>query len=270
MEYVDGPTLRQVLDKHPRGLADETVRAISQGLFEAMDFAHQSGVIHRDIKPCNILLDHPLQNVAHVQPQQVKVADFGLGLVGGLTTASLLNSGSLKTEDGGNISGTLVYMSPEQREGRELDGRSDIYSCGIVLFELLTGERPQGSELPSQVRSGVPRFLDEIFQRCYCRLEKRFTGAREVLESLKTGVTPAQAISVPPTARFTRPLPSDVCPRCGHQPHDEDQFCINCGAQLVDPVPRCPTCESFIDPTDQFCIRCGQELLVYSRTKGPA
>ena len=89
------------------------------------------------------------------------------------------------TEEGRSIAGTMAYMAPEQREGREMDARADLYAAGIVLFEMLTGERPQGNDLPSHARPEVPGVLDELFQRCYTRVDRRFQSADDVLAMLK-------------------------------------------------------------------------------------
>jgi serine/threonine protein kinase len=190
----------------------------------------------------------------------VKVTDFGLGQVGGNTTKSIMQSGSLRTEDGKSISGTLAYMAPEQREGGDVDQRSDLYACGIVLFEMLTGDRPQGGELPGSLRSGVPAFLDQVYQRSYARRERRFGSAVEMLNSLE-----ARGRKHPPVeweqagnAMISR------CPGCRGEVRRGDQFCIACGRQLVSSVPRCNTCQAFVHANDRFCIFCGHDLRILS------
>jgi serine/threonine protein kinase len=95
---------------------------VAASVAEALDYAHQQGVIHRDIKPANIIL---LEN------DQVKVADFGI--------ARFVSSSTTQT---GIIFGTPNYMSPEQVAGEKVDGRSDLFSLGVVLFELLSGDKP--------------------------------------------------------------------------------------------------------------------------------
>ena len=253
MEYVDGPSLRQALEANPQGLPIPAVVEIMRGLLAALDVAHKAGLIHRDVKPANILLQHPLESIAAVTREAVKVTDFGLGHVGGMTTASIMQSGSVLTDTGRSISGTLAYMSPEQKEGR-VDARSDLYACGIVLFETLTGERPSGTEMPGTVRDDLPRYLDEVFQGSYTRLDRRYPSAVAMLESLAPPGRVVHPPPVPPAAG------GPTCPQCRAAVHPGDQFCIHCGRQLVAVVPRCPSCHAFVNSQDRFCIFCGTQL----------
>jgi serine/threonine-protein kinase len=253
MEYVAGPSLRQALEANPRGMPIPAVAEIMRGLLAALDVAHQAGLIHRDVKPANILLHHPLESIAEVSREAVKVTDFGLGHVGGMTTASIMQSASMLTAGGKSVSGTLAYMSPEQKEG-EVDARSDLYSCGIVLFEMLTGERPSGTELPGSVRSDVPKHLDEVFQRSYTRLDRRYPSATAMLEALAPTGGAATPPPIPPT------VVGGACPSCRGAVQTGDQFCIHCGHQLVAAVPRCPSCHAFVNCQDRFCIFCGTKL----------
>lgn len=260
MEYVNGPSLRQVLEKHPQGLPAPVVIRMLRGVLTALSFAHDAGVIHRDVKPANILLNIPLDEIAEVSSENVKVTDFGLGRAGGVTTASIMQSGSMLTKEGKDVAGTLAYMSPEQKEGGPADGRSDIYSCGVVLYELLTGERPQGSDMPSQSRGDVPKYLDDVFARCYTRLDRRFASAALALDALNHESAPPPPPRSVPTE--DSPAPGGVlqCPSCHKTIHRDDQYCIYCGKQLVEVVPRCPSCRGFVHHTDKYCIFCGAEI----------
>jgi tRNA A-37 threonylcarbamoyl transferase component Bud32 len=122
MEYLEGPTLAQVIGTQSPMSLERVVNITSQ-ISDALDHAHQQGVVHRDIKPSNIFL---LDN------DQVKVADFGL--------AKLASASDLTRM--GDMRGTLGYASPEQLRGQEIDARTDIFSLGIVIYEMLTGKKP--------------------------------------------------------------------------------------------------------------------------------
>jgi serine/threonine-protein kinase len=264
MEYVEGPSLRAAIDTYKREFPIDAAVEIMRGVLQALAAAHAAGLVHRDVKPANLLLNHPLEQLPSITERAVRVTDFGLGRIGGLTTQSIMQSGSLKTEDGRSIAGTLAYMSPEQKDGRELDACSDLYACGIVLFEILTGERPQGSDLPSALRPDVPRFLDEVFQRAYTRRERRYGSAEEMLAALLlTAKTPTETSAVS-SPRWAAPSGGLRCPDCDGTVHRDDQFCIRCGRQLVASVPRCPNheCQAFVHPTDRYCIFCGTSLQV--------
>ena len=121
MEYVEGSGLREYLNK-PVTFDFAQLVALMDQLLNALEFAHSRGVVHRDIKPSNLIVTH--QGV-------LKIADFGIARVDrtDLTTVGMLI-------------GTPLYMSPEQCRGLDIDGRSDLFSAGVVLYELLTGEKP--------------------------------------------------------------------------------------------------------------------------------
>ena len=259
MEFVVGPTLREVIDAHPNGLPRPAVVNILRGVLSALSFAHAVSLVHRDLKPANILLCTADQDISGIQPDQVKVTDFGLGTVGGMTTASIMQSAT-RADGSERFSGTVAYMSPEQRDGQQVDQRSDLYACGILLFEMLTGIRPQGNDLPSHIRPGADRDLDDIFRRCYTRLDNRYHCADQMLTAL--GKDGARRVAEPASSipRFGSPSGEQLCRNCGSRVSDVDQFCIHCGQQLVDYVPRCPACQSFVYREDHFCIECGANL----------
>lgn len=136
MELVEGESLGRLIEQQgtlPEATAAEIIRQVCA----AMDEAHRQGVVHRDIKPDNILVRMTPDDI------HVKVLDFGIAAVRDITASSLTRTGS--------IVGTPYYMSPEQCQGEELDGRSDIYGLGIVLFEMLTGFLPFNSPTPTAV-----------------------------------------------------------------------------------------------------------------------
>ncbi len=267
MEYVDGPALRKVIDDHPQGMPLDVAVRIFTGILTGLKAAHDGGLVHRDVKPANILLRMPHGDLAQVEEGDVKLTDFGLGRATSVTTNSLLQSGSLVTDEGRSIAGTLVYMSPEQRGGEQIDGRSDLYSCAVVLFEMLTGQRPAGSDLPSMIRPDVPPYLDELFRGSYTRLERRFASADAMLAALRADrgarrVVARAAHAAPPTPvkpRVPGGIPL-VCTACGQGVRPDDNFCIHCGQQQVETVPRCPSCRAFANRADRFCIFCGARL----------
>ena len=133
MEYVDGLTLRSVLDAG----ALEPARAlrILKGIVTALDAAHSTGIVHRDVKPENVMLVE-----RDGQPDFVKVLDFGIAKTDGLGCGG--PGGSTALTKAGAIIGTLEYMAPEQALGQPVDARSDLYSAGVILFEMLTGQCP--------------------------------------------------------------------------------------------------------------------------------
>jgi tRNA A-37 threonylcarbamoyl transferase component Bud32 len=122
-EFVEGTDLAQRLDAGPRLSLRQALRAVRQAA-EALDFAHGLGIVHRDIKPSNILLD---------LAGRVKVADFGIAKMAGQSTELTM---------AGSVMGSPQYLSPEQIRGEDLDGRSDIFSLGVVFYEILSGKRP--------------------------------------------------------------------------------------------------------------------------------
>src|SRR5713101_2263318 len=131
MEYVPGQTLRELLRSYGRLASTEAAR-IAAEIADALSFAHRNGVIHRDVKPGNVLI---------TSEGQVKVADFGIARA---------ESGDGLTQTGA-IMGTATYFSPEQAQGLALDGRSDVYALGVVLYEMVTGVAPFIADSPVSV-----------------------------------------------------------------------------------------------------------------------
>jgi eukaryotic-like serine/threonine-protein kinase len=155
MEYVDGPSLREV-SKSPMLDISGALRIIME-ICRAIDYAHNRGVIHRDLKPENILFDEQAGGIP-------KVTDFGLA-----TFFEHTNHTKRFDVTQTHVSmGTLSYMAPEQRvDAKNADHRADIYSLGVLLYELLVGEVPVGNfDPPSQKRPGVDKRIDGIVSRC--------------------------------------------------------------------------------------------------------
>ncbi len=186
-EFVEGVILRERLTAaSPRGLdAKETVSIITQVL-QALDAAHRAGIIHRDIKPENIIVRGD---------GLVKVLDFGIAKLQASQPASV---GHLTTRTGVVI-GTAAYMSPEQARGQKVDHRTDIFSVGIVLYEMLCGRKPFEGDTWSDVMAAVlvkdpppidaavaPLALKEIVERCLEKdPDKRFQSASDLTFALR-------------------------------------------------------------------------------------
>jgi tRNA A-37 threonylcarbamoyl transferase component Bud32 len=154
MELLDGEPLDEAL-KDQAGLPVEDVLAIGVQLAEALAYAHAQGVVHRDIKPSNIIINR--------QTRAAKILDFGIARFA--ESANVENDESLKTQIG-QVMGTPRYMSPEQVLGEEIDGRSDLFSVGVVLYELITGQRAfngaNAATLALQIVQSDPRPIPEL------------------------------------------------------------------------------------------------------------
>lgn len=278
MQLVRGPSLREAIENNADGLPLDIAITILRGILSGIAAAHAAGVLHRDLKPGNVLLDLAERPLPALLADDVKVTDFGLGISDADTLRSIVQSASLDREN--KLVGTLAYMAPELRDGgARHDARSDLYAIGVMLFELLTGERPAGAELPSTVRADVPAALDEIFRHLYARQDRRFESAEAVLAELDAALRPAaDAGSLPPIPERARPVrqervcggvvtppPAPIvrgpdCPKCGAATGSGDQFCTQCSAQLASAVRRCLSCNGFPAPEDQYCIFCGAAL----------
>ncbi len=162
MEHVAGPSLKQVLDQHEQ-LEPGTVAALGEQVAAALGEAHRHGLVHRDVKPANILI---------AADGTVKVTDFGIAKALSSTDATLTTPGT--------VVGTAAYVAPEQLEEGEIDARADIYALGVLLHETLTGRPAFSGDTPTataamrlshdllpprQLRADVPRALDDVIVR---------------------------------------------------------------------------------------------------------
>ena len=270
MEYVPGTSLRPLIAG--KKLSTNDTVAVMRQVLAGLAHAHKNGIIHRDIKPENILVHERAFRDGFATEGVVKVTDFGLGKAAITTAESIAYSQSGESDQAREIAGTLEYMPPEQRRGEAVDPRADLYTCGVVLYEMLTGEKPAGTEIPSDLNPKTPKFLDDAFRRSYARLDKRFASAEDFLKALQAmppmmpgGKGKGFAMPPMPGVRVAPPPMSSGRKSC-HQCHGvlepNDQFCMHCGVQVVENVRRCPQCGSFPDPADTFCIFCGQALVL--------
>ena len=179
MEYVDGVNLRQALGAGR--VTPEVALAIVPPVCEALQYAHDRGIVHRDIKPENLLLD---------REGHVKIADFGIAKMLGA------HPGGIAEAEGQTV-GTPHYMAPEQRDTPlSADHRADIFSLGVVLYEMLTGELPEARLLPPSRKASVDVRLDEIVMRALeSSPELRWQTADEMRTRLET-----MAVYAPPSA----------------------------------------------------------------------
>ncbi|MFT7641488.1 MAG: serine/threonine protein kinase, partial [Pirellulaceae bacterium] len=208
MEYVDGVDLRQLQDS--QRITPEEAISIVPAICEALQFAHQNGVVHRDIKPENILLD---------QQGKVKIADFGLAK---LTEHELDDASLTRTQQ---VLGTPRYMSPEQLERPvDVDHRTDIYSLGVVFYELLTGELPLGRfDVPSAKSTASPRLDGVVLKALEKDPQRRYQSAAE----FETGIHESQLvppIATEPPQRVHEPKPTPSRPRDASEAADEGVF----------------------------------------------
>jgi len=244
-EFIDGGTLRNWAQRQPRNWED--VAQLLTGVADALATAHEAGILHRDIKPDNILV---------TASGYAKLADFGLAK---LEDAPALSATRTLTEEQtrkGMIIGTIAYMSPEQASGQPLDVRSDMFSFGVVLYELLAGRRPfrasTNLELlqrvihakPAPPGDGIPEPLRELVMKA---LEKdqadRYPSMRELVTALRAAQRPSGPSAAAPRKRPGRWIAAAAF--CSHR---------GCGrgrVPVVAATPAIPTAFG-VHPADQL------------------
>jgi serine/threonine-protein kinase len=193
MEFVKGRELQSYLESSERFAMHDIVRIMGQ-LLEALDYSHRHGVVHRDIKPSNIII---------LADGTAKVADFGIARV---ESSNLTQAGM--------VLGTPSYMSPEQFMGQTVDGRSDLFSAGVILYQLLTGEKPFTGSVttimhkvlqedplpPSKLNVQVPRGFDGVIRKALAkRPDERYQTAREFLDAIRQAAAATAAAAAEPT-----------------------------------------------------------------------
>ena len=221
MEYVEGHTVRDLLKDGAALPLDEAVE-ITEGVLSALEYSHHAGIVHRDIKPANVML---------TPTGAVKVMDFGIARAMADSSATMTQTQA--------VVGTAQYLSPEQARGEVVDTRSDLYSTGCLLYELLTGQPPFSGDSavsvayqhvseqpkpPSEVASDVPEALDRIVMKALAKdRESRYATAAEFRSDLDAAVTDgvvrapslaAAAAAAPPTQVLgaTTPAPPELFP----------------------------------------------------------
>lgn len=227
MEYVEGTTLKDVLqsyrlsgEKLPMGQTLQVLRQIGS----ALDYAHEQGTLHRDIKPANIMINNKNQAI---------LTDFGI---------AKMMAGSTYTTTG-VISGTPTYMSPEQGQGEQVDSRSDLYSLGVVLYEMLTGTVPFQADTPvgvvmkhareplpapSQFRPDLPQAVDQVLRRALAKdSDARYQTAKELADAFETAISGAP-MPIPVASPVIRSAPpsawSSLPEEIPEQPPDDKSW----------------------------------------------
>jgi serine/threonine protein kinase/Flp pilus assembly protein TadD len=239
MELVSGKTLGELVP--PEGMKVDAFLDLAVPLAEALAAAHDKGVAHRDLKPANVM----------VTPEgQVKVLDFGLAKLRNAPEdgeETLMQTEALTQE--GLIMGTIPYMAPEQLEGRQVDHRCDIFSAGILMHEMITGERPFKGESSaslisailrdqprsiSENRSDLPQQLGKVIQRCLQKdPERRYQTAKDLrndLEDLPGELRPGKA---------AQPRSVAVLPLVNMSPQkDQDYFCEGISEDIINALSK--------------------------------
>jgi serine/threonine protein kinase len=204
MEFLEGNPLNEVIQGKRLGL--EEIVDLGVQVAEALDYAHEKGIVHRDIKPTNIIL---------TPDGQARITDFGI--------ARIEDSSVTQQTQAGEILGTPVYMSPEQVMGRPVDGRSDLYSLGVILYELSTQKRPFGGNNlaaifraitqdtpaePAKTDSSISRELSGLVMKSLDRRpDKRFQTGKAMAEALKACLKVKKSKALPPKPIKKKPKP---------------------------------------------------------------
>jgi tRNA A-37 threonylcarbamoyl transferase component Bud32 len=214
MEFVEGDTLENLIQKGIR-FSTEKIIDIMDKICDGLEYTHRQGIVHRDLKPSNIML---------LKGDRVKITDFGISKAVGASSSSMTQAGIFL--------GTPSYMSPEQIAGRKLDGRSDLFSLGIVLYQLLTGEKPFFANTistlmynivnrepipPSQIDSSIPSHYDKVIAKALAKdADKRYQTAKDFIEDLKRayrGECLVEASSIEPTMTVVPGMLDKIYPK---------------------------------------------------------
>ncbi len=286
MQLVDGGTLKQRMEQlqtQGRTMDESEATPIFVKLADALAYAHEQGIIHRDVKPVNVLMDRSGRPI---------LSDFGIAKVLASTADNL-------TRPGAGV-GTPEYMSPEQCLGSAIDGRADIYALGIMLFEALTGRAPfQGDSYPALAHSHIyeppprPRLLQPTISRVFEDViltalnkqpQQRYQSAGEMADAIAHALTQSLPSLNPTSMRSygnppgvaqypgqpVAPLPQSnkegfaynqmqlvyACPSCQFLNRGQTRFCTRCGTTLN----QCRVCGAKNPASNRFCTQCGQGL----------
>lgn len=235
MELVEGGSLRDHLREHGGKLPVEEAIRLVKGVAQGLSFAHRNNLVHRDVKPANVLLHRDPSAKSESERLVPKLVDFGLARSGGESELSMSGFGM----------GTPFYMPPEQRrDAKSVNHTADIYALGKTLYELVSGETPDNVD-PSKIPSEAG-LSDVIFKCVRSNPSERYFSADELLEALDGigGVV----------RRDTSAAEGNVCPSCGSANVLDAKYCEACGAGMVR---VCPECGRENSVNKGFCAGCG-------------
>ncbi|MBS1811690.1 MAG: protein kinase [Acidobacteria bacterium] len=285
-EFVDGSTLRQRLGAaQPVSLHE--VLNLTEQIANALAAAHATNIIHRDIKPDNVMIR---------RDGIVKVLDFGLAKLTENPDAEMDATLRKSITDSGTIMGTVNYMSPEQARGLRVDARSDIFSFGVVLYEMIAGRAPFDGTSASDVIAAilrneplplarfspdVPEELDRIVGKALVKdREMRYQSVKDLALDLKQlsqelefrarlarsgqsaskrkqSIDDSTQVLLPKTESSSPATSQTVCQQCQSANPAAAKFCLNCGSALIN---RCTNCQTVLPTGAKFCMSCGQQV----------
>lgn len=267
MEYIGGGTLR---DRMQTAMPISDAVLIFHDIAEALTFVHDHGIIHRDVKPVNVLL-HEVDGRT-----RAVLTDFGI--------AKILNLAAPLTRAGAGV-GTPEYMSPEQCLGKPIDGRADVYALGILLYEMMCGRPPfqaddyatlanahvhEAVPPPQQLNPSLSAPLQDVMLTALAkRPDQRYESARAMAKALEDALYITDI-----SGRMTivsRARAQVRCSVCGVMNPKRQNFCSSCGTPLHDsplmlasssgPLRTCRYCHSRNASNHHFCTRCGSPLI---------
>ena len=281
-EFVDGGTLRQrAADNAVLPLRD--VLSVAEQIANALAAAHSAGVIHRDIKPDNVMVR---------RDGYVKVLDFGLAKLTEKQDPEDDATWRKSITDSGTIMGTVSYMSPEQARGLKVDARSDVFSLGVVLYEMIAGRTPFDGASASDVIASIlrndplplarfapdtPEELDRITMKALVKdREQRYQTIKNLALDLKILGQELEFKSrlarvgkslqgeehdtriLAATPQSSAPMASQmICQQCHEANPATAKFCLHCGSALV---ARCTNCQTVLPTGAKFCMSCGHQV----------